>query len=167
MIHCMSETCCWFLLDIPSSPQHVWINNVEFTPRIHWTAPKHPGGLPLGYVVKGQCKNVTRSDIPYCSRTFPLCYNNLILVTDINTFMCTLTAFLLHAFIESYEAIVEVKNALGINKSSPVEFKANKYEIFLSEYTYNLLLNIISNIFTYMHVPHYFVALLGRDFPIW
>ena len=80
--------------------------------------------------------------------------------------MCTLTAIPLQAVIVSYEAFVEVKNALGINTSSPVEFRANKYQIFLSEYTYNLLLlNIISNI-TYMHVPCYFVALLGRDLPI-
>lgn len=77
--------------------------------------------------------------------------------------MCTLNAISLLEGI-AYEAIVEVKNALGFNTSSPVEFKANKYEIFLSEYTYNLLLNIISNII-YMHVPRYFVALLGRDLP--
>ena len=78
--------------------------------------------------------------------------------------MCTLDAIsLLEGSV--YEAIVEVKNALGFNTSSPVVFKANKYEIFLSEYTYNLLLyNIISNII-YMHVPRYFVALLGRDLP--
>ena len=146
----MSETCCLFLLDIPSSPQNVWINNVEFEPRIHWKAPKHPGGLPLSYSVRGQCKNVTRSDNPYCKRTFLLCYNHLIVGTDINTFMCTLTAVPLQVVIVSYEAFVEVKNALGINRSSPVEFRANKYEIFLSEYTYNLLLlNIISNIYLY------------------
>ena len=77
--------------------------------------------------------------------------------------MCTLDAIsLLEGNV--YEAIVEVKNALGFNTSSPVVFKANKYEIFLSEYTYNLLLNIISNII-YMHVPRYFVALLGRNLP--
>ena len=77
--------------------------------------------------------------------------------------MCTLDAIsLLEGIV--YEAIVEVKNALGFNTSSPVVFKANKYEIFLSEYTYNLLLNIISNII-YMHVPRYFVAFLGRDLP--
>lgn len=62
--------------------------------------------------------------------------------------MCTLDAIsLLEGSV--YEAIVEVKNALGFNTSSPVVFKANKYEIFLSEYTYNLLLNIISNIINY------------------
>lgn len=77
--------------------------------------------------------------------------------------MCTLDAIsLLEGIV--YEAIVEVKNALGFNTSSPVVFKANKYEIFLSEYTYNLLLNIISSII-YMRVPRYFVALLGRDLP--
>lgn len=77
--------------------------------------------------------------------------------------MCTLDAIsLLEGSV--YEAIVEVKNALGFNTSSPVVFKANKYEIFLSEYTYNLLLNVISNII-YMRVPRYFVALRGRDFP--
>ncbi|KAM7426035.1 hypothetical protein ABFA07_022620 [Porites harrisoni] len=115
--------------DIPSSPQNVWINNVEFEPRIHWTAPKHPGGLPLSYVVKEPllCKNVTRSDNYHCS----LCYNHLIFGTDVNTFMCTLDAIsLLEGNV--YEAIVEVKNALGFNTSSPVEFKANKYEIFLT-----------------------------------
>ena len=77
--------------------------------------------------------------------------------------MCTLDAIsLLEGSV--YQAIVEVKNALGFNTSSPVVFKANKYEIFLSEYTYNLLLNVISNII-YMRVPRYFVALLGRDLP--
>ncbi|CAH3194769.1 unnamed protein product, partial [Porites evermanni] len=115
--------------DIPSSPQNVWINNVEFEPRIHWTAPKHPGGLPLSYVVKEPllCKNDTRSDNPHCS----LCQKHLILGTDVNMFMCTLNGFSpLEGIV--YEAIVEVKNALGFNTSSPVEFKANKYEIFLT-----------------------------------
>lgn len=162
MIHvCLKLAVGRFLLDIPSSPQNVWINNVEFEPRIHWTAPKHPGGLPLSYVVKEPllCKNDTRSDNPHCS----LCQKHLILGTDVNMFMCTLNGFSpLEGIV--YEAIVEVKNALGFNTSSPVEFKANKYEIFLSEYTYNRLLNIISNII-YIYVPRYFVALLGRDLP--
>ena len=59
--------------------------------------------------------------------------------------MCTLDAIsLLEGSV--YEAIVEVKNALGFNTSSPVVFKANKYEIFLSEYTLTtcyLMLSVI------------------------
>ena len=112
----------------------MWINNVDFTTRIHWTAPSHLGGLPLTYTVKGQCINVTRPDVPNCGTTFSLCESFGVLSgLELNSFMCTSYATLLQDVV-TYNAIVEAENALGSNRSIPVEFKANQFGVLKSKY---------------------------------
>lgn len=112
--------------DIPSSPRNVWINNVELRTVIHWTPPTVHGGLPLRYVVKGQCKNVSRSHIPYCDlESFTLCESSRVISNPgSNTLECVANGYIYEHFV-IYDAFVEARNALGASRSDPVEFKAN------------------------------------------
>lgn len=124
-----------FVLDIPSAPQAVWTNNLEFRTRIHWTAPSHSGGLPLIYAVKGQCKNTSYPGLPECeSEFFNLCESSPILsIPESDSFFCKVS-YPLHQDVVTYNAFVEATNALGSSRSNPVEFKANLNHVVLSKY---------------------------------
>ena len=129
--------------DIPSTPRDVWVNNVEFQTKIHWTSPKHSGHLPLSYVVKAQCKNETFPNIPYCQSDFLIVCDN----SDIHPvarsyplkWRCRAKAGRLFPYyVVLYKMFVEVSNYLGSNQSKAVDVKANMIDPLLSMF-YSIL----------------------------
>lgn len=108
---------------------------MEFRTVIHWTPPTVHGSLPLRYVVKGQCKNVSRSHIPNCDlESFTLCESSRVISNPgSNTLECVANGHIYEHFV-IYNAFVEARNALGTSRSDPVEFKANLFNPLLSKY---------------------------------
>ena len=124
------------LVDIPSPPQDVWINNFEFRTYIHWKAPLHHGGLPLNYAVKGQCKNKS-TELPECEQEYiTLCGDKPEQGPGSDGFFCRVSALLhqLPWLTVTYIAQVEAINALGFGMSTPVEFTVNLIHPLSSEY---------------------------------
>lgn len=119
--------------DIPSSPRNVWINNVEFETRIHWTSPSQSGQLPLHYIVKAQCKNKTQPIIPHCQSHYnTICDMSLEIKSLPGSnplkWYCIARGGSLFQDVVVYDIFVEVGNALGWNQSNPVELKANLFD---------------------------------------
>lgn len=138
---------CLVFVDIPSSPQDVWINNVEFRTYIHWKAPLHPGGLQLNYAIKGKCKNASNlTQLPKCEQESITLCEVIDHGPDNDQFVCKVTA-ILHQFAIPvppqityspiiYLAFVEASNELGFRRSNPVEFTIELgFNVLLSKYS--------------------------------
>ena len=127
------------LVDIPSPPRDVWVNNVEFKTRIHWKAPLYSGGLKLKYAVKARCEFNTSS---LSADQLWQCKKDFFTINCESHFQQEPGAGSDSFFCDVFEALyylnsayVEAINDLGTGVSNPVEFTQNlMFDPLLSEY---------------------------------
>lgn len=128
------------LVDIPSPPRDVLVNNVEYKTRIHWKAPLYSGGLKLKYAVKARCafntSSLSADQLRECKKDFfTICSDSHFQQepgAGSDSFFCDVFEVLSY---HPHSAYVEAINDLGTGVSNPVEFTPNlMFDPLLSEY---------------------------------